>query len=357
VETNLSVDFWDTDPASGAGRMTGYGTTTEGVVVLEGEEGKRVRKTGRARDIGEPLLLDGEWEFQPEAANALVIGKWLAAQETPGTDRRLYATPDADTTSGWLPMVPGAWSFQLPAEPEAPYPVPVWYRARFALDYLPPKADLIVDGFAGSEWELYANGRRVDSRPVRSAIDSQMKAVDITPYLQLGENLVALRLVVTNPTDGLLDLLKIVGDFSLAPQGDGNYRIVAPPRTVRPKPWTEQGYPFYSGPAVYRQRFQLPESFLGQRVFLQPELRDDALEVLVNGQSAAVRLWPSYEVEVTPLLQSGENILELRVANTLVNLLEAVPRPSGLTGAPRLVPHRQFTFDLDLTEPDARRGT
>jgi hypothetical protein len=51
-------------------------------------------------------------------------------------------------------------------------------------------------------------------------------------------------------------------------------------------------------------------------------------------------------VEITDLLRADENILELRVANTLVNLLEAAERPSGLAGAPRLVPHRRFVFDL-----------
>jgi hypothetical protein len=49
-------------------------------------------------------------------------------------------------------------------------------------------------------------------------------------------------------------------------------------------------------------------------------------------------------------LKSGENVLELRVANTLVNLLEAIERPSGLSGAPKLVPYRTFTFDLTKEE-------
>ena len=71
---------------------------------------------------------------------------------------------------------------------------------------------------------------------------------------------------------------------------------------------------------------------------------DDTLEVLVNGQRAAVRLWEPYEVELTDRLQPGENTLELRVANTPINLLEAVPRPSGLAGPPRLVPYRRVTF-------------
>jgi hypothetical protein len=51
-------------------------------------------------------------------------------------------------------------------------------------------------------------------------------------------------------------------------------------------------------------------------------------------------------MEITNQLKPGENIVELRVANTLVNLLEAVERPSGLAGAPKLVPYRTFTFDM-----------
>jgi hypothetical protein len=142
-----------------------------------------------------------------------------------------------------------------------------------------------------------------------------------------------------------LDLIKITGDFSLQRRDDKEYVIVAPRHIAPPVPWTTQGYPFFSGRAVYRRTFDLPHAFTGQRVFLEPEMADDVLEVVVNGQQAGVRLWAPYAVEITDLLQAGENTLELRVANTLVNLLEATERPSGLTGAPRLVPHRHFIFD------------
>jgi hypothetical protein len=169
--------------------------------------------------------------------------------------------------------------------------------------------------------------------------------VDITSHLREGENLIALRLVITNPTDGLLDLLKLTGDFSLATE-DETYRIAAPRTSFQPQPWTNQGYPHFSGRAVYRKHFELPENFLGKRVFLEPEMQDDVLEVFVNGKSAGVRLWTPYEMEITDLLNPGQNILELRVANTLVNLLEAVERHSGLAGAPKLVPYMNFEFEL-----------
>ena len=137
-----------------------------------------------------------------------------------------------------------------------------------------------------------------------------------------------------------------MGDFSLVAQDDGSYRIAAPRNTIRPESWTGQGYPFYSGSAVYRRRFQLPESFVGQRIFLQPQVRDDVLEVVVNEQPAAVRLWPSYEVEISEQLKPGDNIMELRLTNTLVNLLEGVERASGLAGTPYLAPYHEFKFEL-----------
>jgi hypothetical protein len=158
------------------------------------------------------------------------------------------------------------------------------------------------------------------------------------------------RLVVTNATDGLLDLVKIMGDFSLEPHGQG-FAIAAPRQSLQAAPWTTQGYPFYSGRGVYRRRFSLPEAFLpgkdGQRIFLEPESCDDVLEVFVNSRPAGVRLWPPYTIEITGLLQPGDNTLELHAANTLINLLEATPRPSGLTAAPRLVAYHQFVFSLE----------
>lgn len=341
IETNINLESVD-------GQIHGYGRETEAFAVVE-SNGQQKRLTLQSEELAQALTLDGNWEFQPETENALVLGKWLATHETIGTQFADYISTDADTKD-WLPMVPVAWSYQLAAEPEAEYPIPVWYRISFQADYLPAKLNLIVDGFAGSDWTLYVNGERATDEPVRSNIDGQMKAVDISSHLQRGENVIALRLVVTGATDGLLDLLKLTGDFSLEQEADGGYRLAAPRTSLSPTPWTNQGYPFFSGRAIYRRQFALPESFADQRVFIEPAMQDDVLEVIVNGKSAGVRLWTPYQIEITDFLKRGENMLELRVANTLVNLLEATERPSGLNGAPKLVPYRTFTFDFSKEE-------
>ena len=77
---------------------------------------------------------------------------------------------------------------------------------------------------------------------------------------------------------------------------------------------------------------------------------DDVLEVVVNGGVSGVRLWEPYTVEVTDQVTPGRNTIELRVANTAVNMLSAQPRPSGLRSAPRLVLRRAVEFDLAADE-------
>jgi len=329
-----------------ASRVRG-GSTSAGV--RRGEQ--ELRLCVDAGESSEPLVLDGEWEWIAEDANALVIREWHVTAEAPDTPPAAYAAPEIDVT-GWRRMVPGAWAYQLPAEPVDPYPIPVWYRIGFEVTDLPPKLNLIVDGFTGSDWRVLVNGEAVASQPVRSTIDSQMHALDITRHVVAGDNMIALRLTVTKATDGLLDLVKLTGDFAVERAADHEL-VAARPATMRPAPWTEQGYPYFSGSGVYRRRFDLPEAFAGQRIVLEPDLADDVLEVVVNGRHAGVRLWPPYDVEVTGYLQPGENLLDLRVANTLINLLEAVPRPSGLSGPPRLTPYRP----VNLSIPPEAQGT
>src|SRR5918995_1205067 len=347
VDTNVIVDRVRDGEISGRVR----GGNAYAVIARDGRE---ERLTVDAGEPLETLVLDGAWEFVAENANALVIGTWLATPEEPGMGRETYAAPDADT-SGWLPMVMGAWSYQLPAEPDRPYPIDVWYRIGFTVETVPSRLDLIVDGFAGSGWEVFVNEEPVTNDPVRSAIDSQMQALEITPLVHQGENVIAVRLTVTKATDGLLDLVKLMGDFAVE-RVDGSERIGAPRSALQPASWVDQGYPYYSGRGLYRCRFALPDNFADQRIFLEPEMRDDTLEVLVNDQCAAVRLWEPYEVELTDYLEPGDNTLELRVANTPINLLEAVPRPSGLAGPPRLVPYRRGTVSVSWGEVGMTEG-
>ncbi|HWC32776.1 MAG TPA: hypothetical protein VG709_06570, partial [Actinomycetota bacterium] len=289
--------------------------------------------------LGRPaatVAVDGEWRFRAEDPNALVLDRWRAAPEAPGASAEGYAAPDVDD-DGWQPVGPGAWAFQLPSEPDRPWPIPVWYRFSFATDRVPSSLHLVVDGFAGSDRRVFLNGEEVTTEPVRSPFDSQMKTIDLSGHVGEGRNVLAVRLTLESSTDGVTDLLKLIGGFGVSRGDDGVYRIVPPVERVKPASWTDQGYPFYSGVGVYSTAVEVPPGFAAGRVFLEAPAGDDALEVVVNGRSAGVRLWPPYAAEVTGLLRDGDNEIELRVANTLANLLNGDERASGLAEEPRLV--------------------
>jgi hypothetical protein len=291
------VVLWD--PSTGAERP--FGGRLElppvgSVFLVSGESADEV-----PRSFGDAVALDGEWTFEAPDGNALVIREFEDG------------------------LVPGAWEFQQPTEPHAPYPFAVKYRARFEAEHVPERLDLLIDGFAGSDWSVAVNDEPVIAEPRRSRVDSQMRAVEIP--VRPGRNEIVVRLTLTKPTDGLLDPIKLIGDFAVR---DGV--IVAPPAAVAPSDWTRQGHPFYSGCGVYRTRVNV--GF--ERAVLDADAGDDVLEVVVNGESAGIRLWPPYALDVA--LQPGENELELRVCNTPANLLEGTPRRSGLTGPPRLIP-------------------
>jgi alpha-L-rhamnosidase len=285
------------------------------------------------------VVLDhtGPWTFTAEDDNALVVTGWVACPEADGAGAGAHAGAELDE-AGWQPVIAGAWAYQLPVEPDRSWPIPVWYRVRFDVGDLPDRLALLVDGFDGDDPQVWLNGRAVPWTPVRSRIDAEMGEVDLIGAAREGGNVLAVRLVLREPTGGLVDHVKLVGSFALAGDAEAGYRIVArPDGPAEPESWTGQGYPFYSGRGRYRTTVEVPGDLAGRRLLLEVPMRDDVLEVEVNGRRAGVRLWDPYVVEVTGLVRPGPNDLALRVANTPANLLNGTPRPSGLAGRPRLV--------------------
>lgn len=336
VGTNVYLERIDERVARGHGR------TDEGWVDVQ-TDGHTARSTVAATWAPDPVVLVGTYRFETEGANALVLRSFRASPAT--DDDAGWTDPSADD-GDWTPVVPGAWSYQLTAEPDRPYPIPVRYRVPLDVDVVPERLELVIDGFEGSAYELFLNGERVTVTPVRSSFDAQMRSVELTPLVRTGRNVIGVRLVVEEATGGIVDIVKLTGSFALAGDAASGHRIVAPADVLEPGPWTDQGYPYLSGTGVYRRTFDLPASFVGHRLFLTVPMGDDVLEVHVNGAPAGVRLWDPYVVEVTDLVHRGANELSLAVTNTLANLLNGVARPSGLAGAPSLVPHASFTFDL-----------
>jgi hypothetical protein len=138
--------------------------------------------------------------------------------------------------------------------------------------------------------------------------------------------------------------------------------------------WTDlQGKQFYSGKAVYTRTFTLtdhpatnvhvlldfgegvptidnrPPRASGMRALLDPPIREAAI-VSINGQRAAALWHPPYRIDITSLLQRGENRIEVTVYNTAVNEMAGQP-PRDYTALNALYGKRFDMQDMDHLQP------
>ncbi len=284
------------------------------------------------------------YAFHTAEPNALLVGRWkMHVAESEG-DRVAGFEQPGFSDAAWLDVTQGAWEMQLPQErDEATYPVLLQYRTRFEVRSVPARPRLLLDGFRGEHFRLWLNGEEIADRGTRSWLDAEIREVDIARALRVGTNVVAVELEVHKRTEGVLDLLKIVGDFALEGE-EGGYAIAAPRREMAVGDWTRQGYPFFSGTGIYRCEVEIPPSHLGGRLVLEASCGEDVLEVRVNGSEGRVAPWHPYRLDVTDLVHAGTNTFEIRVTNTLINLLEGVTLRSGLFAPPRLVHAHRYTL-------------
>lgn len=109
--------------------------------------------------------------------------------------------------------------------------------------------------------------------------------------------------------------------------------------TIRLGLWADFAMPTYSGIGVYRQTVDLSASEAQRRTVLDLGQVLVAAEVLVNGRSAGVRLARPFKFDVSDLVKTGENTIEVHVANTIAphytvtNEVRSLgPTDSGLLG-------------------------
>ena len=279
-----------------------------------------------ARENLPPFRPEGPWQAAFSAPNALVISRWKFLYDTPGLSAKDLQEKNLENE---LDMRMGGWSFQLPQEHEQDdYPLSAWFVADFRAEALPGDLKLMIDGYQCDGYELYINGERMADKPERSYLDAEILTVPVRP-LKKGRNRIAVRMVLTSPTGGLLDLVKLIGTFTVALDSEGEY--IAPPKSsLDYGDWCGQGYPYLAAMVDYTQKVTLPEGFLGQRLELFADVGDDLFEVFINGEPADCRMWQPYTLDITPFVKDSAFTLTVRAVNTIANLLEGARKPSGL---------------------------
>lgn len=261
-----------------------------------------------AAEEAREIELSDEWKFELLGPNSLTLSEWNVNTST-GQDYMRYE-----------------------------------YRHSFKAATVPDDLLLVLDdmpqvgsdaGCAGSNCTIYVNGAEA-RHTCPWVLDIGFQALDISALARVGDN----EIIIVIEHGGwsgdpqlMLAECRLMGRFAL---DEGRQVILAPHSTIHSGSWTDQGYPYYSGTAAYRQTVRIPEFMRDQRVVLRAEDPADMVEFVVNGASAGVRPWAPFELDITPLVKPGENTIEIKVSNSLANMLLSSPRPSGLLGGARI---------------------
>ncbi|MGD9496548.1 MAG: hypothetical protein AB7Y46_09575 [Armatimonadota bacterium] len=306
--------------------------------------------------------LDGAWEFGLRPGNMLR----LQVQVRPDPEN-LGASEGWQRDAGgegWL--TPEDGRLAAPITPgDAPW---YWLRARVTCVGGAQPHTIVADN--PDTLELFVNGRPAEQVVAEPLWTEENVHFDVRDMFAAGENAVHVRVRTSKyndprisafpgVTEHLLQPLAIVGDFRV----EGEATLVAPSDQIRvDSPWEAQGIPHAAAVGIYRRTIEYRP---GERVMLHLPACTDAVEVLVNGRSAGARAWPPYVFDLSGLVRPGANALEIRVCNTLGNLITrtyagAMPPvlpQSGLLAAPRLLRWWQTARESALTRASAPPGS
>lgn len=340
TETNIDIESFDGKVINGFGNPD-----SKEVFVSMMSEGKLKKfQSPLNRNLPE-IKLGNKYQFSAEDDNVLCIANWKMTMIENSDTTLKYSNTDYNDND-WLSVTLGAWEMQLPQErDEETYPVTLWYRTSFEVEKLVKNISLLVDGFSGKEYRLFINEKEVQDKGKRSKLDAEIKEINIDNYLVSGKNQVAIRLIVNRRTDGILDLLKIIGDFSLKKKDD-HYVIAEKKNEIEIGDWTKQGYPFFSGTGVYETQFELSKDYLNGKLFLKLDCGEDVAEVYINNSTPIIIPWNPYEVDITKYIREGNNSIKIKITNTLINILEAVQKESGLFSMPVIQHKNSYSFKL-----------
>jgi hypothetical protein len=217
--------------------------------------------------------------------------------------------------------------------PEAdPASIAVELEYAFAIETMPGNGVQ----FAIEKPELYTvrvNGQALPLDNDRGYwVDDSLRLFDLPlELLTQGANTIALETTITAFHPGL-ESIYLLGEFGVRINGL-DLSVVEPPRQLSLGDWTHQGLPFYSGAVSYATTVEHTRAD-GERITLKlGDVDASCVAVWVNGQKAGVAAWAPWEVEITELLNTGENQLELKLYSHRRNshgpLYQNDPHPKG----------------------------
>jgi hypothetical protein len=188
---------------------------------------------------------------------------------------------------------------------------------RFTIeDRVPERLRIVIE--RPDLYSITCNGTPVAAAEGQWWLDKSFGKIDISSAAKVGENSVAIH---ASPFTVYHELepAYVIGDFALRPV-DAGFTIV-PDRPLELGPWNQQGHPLYGAGVAYAQMFEIYEPTTGRYFVHLPAWYGSAAKVSVNGKTAGHVAWQPWHCDVTDLIRSGENTIEVEVIGTLKNTL------------------------------------
>ncbi len=177
--------------------------------------------------------------------------------------------------------------------------------------------DLVVED--AQRYDIYANGKRVQSNVESWWLDPGLKQMPIGAYVQSGRNIITLR----GRWDGDLAIedVYLLGDFGVRVGPAGSVRLEDEVTEVEDiADLRLSGYPFYAG--ALRLETQLDLVPIEGRPFIEfDDLGGVVAEFSINGRDVGKVFWREYRLPVEEAIVPGRNTIAIRLINSLRNLL------------------------------------
>lgn len=191
--------------------------------------------------------------------------------------------------------------------------------------------------------EIEINDKKITNYKKSSYLDHQMDEVDLKKIINIGNNKIRIKFELPErafqgktgiePIEIMYDPVFIIGDFMLI--GDhsqqNNYIIDKERVKIKTGSWTKQGYPYFKGCIELSQRFYLEDNLLeGKKIYVKSDDIREVAELLINGKKVGLKPWRPYIFDITDFVKVGENLINIKVWNTLTNLLDMKIFDSGI---------------------------
>lgn len=207
-------------------------------------------------------------------------------------------------------------------------------------------------------WQVSINGNAVSKTEGSYWIDREFPMFDVGGFLKPGKNTLTLSAPRMHILAEVMPVY-LLGDFLVKPASQGFEITGGNIETLGS--WREAGLPFYSQKVAYSQKFSIKkENGISFKV-KSDKWNGSVAEVWVNGNSAGLIAWQPNELDVTSLLNDGDNEITVKVIGSLKNTFgffynkndSWIFGPHSWNEAPEKIPaaSEYFLMDYGLFEP------